>query len=110
GRNLSNGGLQLREQRRKVILRDRSLIDLDALGVGDEVGLWHQADAVAGCLQDAGHHGADGTLAVGAGHVDALEEILWIAEFMEKRLRPLQPKLDAESAKRGQVVKRFLVG
>ena len=110
GRNLINGGLQLREQRSKVILRNRSLVDLDALGVGDEVGLWHQADPVAGCLQDAGHHGADGALAVGAGHMDALEQILWIAELAQQRLGSLQAKLDAESAKRGQIVKRFLVG
>src|SRR5438552_2987764 len=79
-RNLINGGLQLREQRREVGFRDWPLVDLDPFRVGDEVRLWHQPDTVARRLQDAGEHGADRALAVGPCDVHALKEFVGVAE------------------------------
>ena len=109
-RNLINDGLQLRQQRREVGFRDRPLIHLDPFGVGDEVGLRHQADAIARRLQDAGQHGAHRPLAVCPGHQHALEELVGVAECVQKRLGSLQAELDAEAAERGQVIERVLVG
>ena len=73
GRHITNGRLHLGEQCREVGLADRSLINLDPLGVGNEVRLGHQPDAIARHLQDARHHGADRAFAVGPGHLNALE-------------------------------------
>ena len=108
-RNFVNDGLKLGEKGREVILRDRPLVNLDPLGVRNEVGLRHQADAIAGRLQDAGQHGADRALAVGAGDVDPLEQVLRIPERVQQGVGPLQSELDAEATERGQVVERFLV-
>ena len=68
-----DGGLKLADEGGEVGLRDGELIDLDALGIGDEVWLGHEAHAIARLLQDRGEHGADRALAIGPAHVDALE-------------------------------------
>ena len=42
--------------------------------------LRHQPDAITRRLQDAGHHGADRTLAIGPGDMHTLEEFVGAAE------------------------------
>ena len=87
-----------------------TLVDLDPLRVGNEVRLGHEPDLVAGLLQDRGEHGADRSLAVGAGDQDPLEKRFRIPQLGKEGARALEAELDAEAAQRGQVGERFLVG
>src|SRR3989338_2298622 len=82
--------------------------DPDTLAEADEVGAGVEADAHAGCLEDARGERGGGALAVGACNVDAPEFPFGVAQELHQPLHCFQPQPDAEALEAVEVAEGFV--